>query len=120
MSLELHEFHAALGGRFGELAGAEIVADYGEVLSEYQALRSGVGVMDLSFRGRVCLLGADRVRFLQGRVPSDVERLRLWMETTAGTELDATAALRPLERETWNERRRRLEQLGGAPPGVEE
>ena len=32
----------------------------------------------------------------------------------------ATGALRPLGRETWNERRRRLEQLGGAPPGVEE
>jgi hypothetical protein len=54
-----------------------------------------------------------------GPLGGDVERVRLWIETTAGTELDATGALRPLSRETWNERRR-LEQLGGAPPGPEE
>jgi WD40 repeat protein/tRNA A-37 threonylcarbamoyl transferase component Bud32 len=44
----------------------------------------------------------------------DVERVRLWVETTAGTELDATGALRPLEEAAWGERRRRLAQPGGA------
>jgi WD40 repeat protein len=58
------------------------------------------------------------------RVPVPVggagERLRLWIETAAGAEPDATGSLRPLGRQAWDERRRRLEQLGGAPPGVAE
>jgi folate-binding protein YgfZ len=76
MSLELHEFHAALGGRFGELGGAEVVADYGDVAAESHALHQHAGVIDLSFRGRLCLLGADRVRFLHGQVTNDIKRLR--------------------------------------------
>lgn len=75
-SLPLHEFHQSLNGRFGELNGAEIVSGYGEVLAEHAALRESAGVMDLSFRSRVCLTGADRVRFLHGQVTNDVNRLR--------------------------------------------
>jgi folate-binding protein YgfZ len=33
------------------------------------------GVLDLSFRGRICLTGADRARFLHGQVTNDVNRL---------------------------------------------
>jgi hypothetical protein len=43
------------------------------------------------------------------------EQLRLWIETTTGTELDPTGALRPLSPQALDERRRRLAQLGGAP-----
>ena len=32
------------------------------------------GVFDLSFRSRICLTGADRVRFLHGQVTNDVKR----------------------------------------------
>ena len=34
------------------------------------------GVIDLSFRSRICLTGADRVRFLHGQVTNDVKKLR--------------------------------------------
>lgn len=57
--------------------GAEIVGDYGAVLAEHQALREIVGVLDLSFRSRVCLTGADRARFLHGQVTNDVKKLRV-------------------------------------------
>jgi glycine cleavage system aminomethyltransferase T len=45
-------------------------------LAEHQALREAAGVLDLSFRGRICLTGADRVRFLHGQVTNDVKKLR--------------------------------------------
>ncbi|HXS68298.1 MAG TPA: hypothetical protein VN761_05610, partial [Candidatus Polarisedimenticolia bacterium] len=75
-SLALHEFHDTLNARFGELNGAEIVSSYGDVPAEHAALRESAGVLDLGFRSRICLTGADRARFLHGQVTNDVNRLR--------------------------------------------
>jgi glycine cleavage system aminomethyltransferase T len=74
--LPLHEFHHSLNAQFGELNGAENVANYGDVPAEHTALRASAGMLDLSFRSRVCLTGADRARFLHGQVTNDVNRLR--------------------------------------------
>jgi folate-binding protein YgfZ len=76
IQLPLNEFHRRLGARFTTVNGAEAVADYGDALAEHTALRETVGVLDLSFRARICLLGADRVRFLHGQVTNDVKSLR--------------------------------------------
>src|ERR1039457_5157986 len=73
--LMLHEFHHSLGARFAELNGAQIVNDYGDWLAEHAALRETAGVIDLSFRSRLCLVGADRARYLHGQVTNDVKRL---------------------------------------------
>jgi folate-binding protein YgfZ len=73
--LLLHELHQRIGAQFSELNGAQIVADYGDWQAEYNALREAAGVLDLSFRGRICLLGGDRVRFLHGQITNDVKRL---------------------------------------------
>jgi folate-binding protein YgfZ len=73
---QLHEFHQNLNAHFAEVNGVEVVADYGDVVAEHAALRETAGVLDLSFRGRVCLVGADRARFLHGQVTNDVKRLR--------------------------------------------
>ena len=75
MSLLLHEFHKSLGARFSGLNNAELVADYGDWLGEHKALRETAAVLDLSFRGRICLLGNDRVRFLHGQITNDVKKL---------------------------------------------
>jgi folate-binding protein YgfZ len=74
--LPLHEFHQSLGANFGVLNGAELVADYGDGAAEYGALCESAGVLDLSFRSRICLTGADRVRFLHGQITNDVKKLR--------------------------------------------
>ncbi|MBN8249497.1 MAG: aminomethyltransferase family protein [Verrucomicrobia bacterium] len=74
-ALRLHEVHAALGARFSELSGMEVVADYGDPAAEHAALGAAVGVCDLGFRGRLCLTGADRVRLLNGQVTNDVRAL---------------------------------------------
>lgn len=76
IGLPLHEFHQSLKASFSALNGAEIVSDYGDVLVEHRALRETAGVLDLSFRSRICLTGADRVRFLHGQVTNDVKKLR--------------------------------------------
>ncbi|HTQ50269.1 MAG TPA: glycine cleavage T C-terminal barrel domain-containing protein [Candidatus Acidoferrales bacterium] len=77
MSLLLHEFHHGLGARFAGLNGAEVVNDYGDWLAEHAAMHQTAGVLDLSFRSRICLTGADRSRFLHGQVTNDVKKLRV-------------------------------------------
>jgi folate-binding protein YgfZ len=74
--LRLHDFHQDLGARFTAVNGAEAVADYGDALAEHGALGESAGLLDLSFRSRLCLTGADRVRFLHGQITNDVKRLR--------------------------------------------
>ena len=51
------------------------MSDYGGPLLEHAALCDCAGVLDLSFRSRLCLTGADRQRFLHGQVTNDVNRL---------------------------------------------
>jgi folate-binding protein YgfZ len=75
--LSLHEFHRATGAVFAEVNGQEVVAHYGDWLAEYAALREGAGVLDLSFRGRLCVLGADAQRFLNGQVTNNVKDLQI-------------------------------------------
>ena len=75
-SLPLHEFHSASGAQFIELNCGEAVASYGDPLAEHAALCETAGVLDLSFRSRLVLTGADRARFLHGQVTNDVKGLR--------------------------------------------
>lgn len=74
--LLLRDFHRRRGATFTAVNGGEVVAGYGDVIAEHAALRNTAGVMDLSFRSRLCLTGADRVRFLHGQVTNDVKKLR--------------------------------------------
>src|SRR5882724_1648742 len=74
-SLALHELHHGLQAGFTEVHGMEAVEHYGDPLAEHTALRAAAGVLDLSFRSRLCLTGADRVRFLHGQITNDVKRL---------------------------------------------
>jgi folate-binding protein YgfZ len=76
-ALPLHQFHAALNGSFAEVNGMEVVAHYGNPLSEHTALRTSAGVLDLSFRSRLCVTGSDRLRFLNGQVTNNVKALKI-------------------------------------------
>lgn len=75
LALALHEFHARRGAQFTVVNGCELVAGYGNPPAEHAALRQAAGVLDLSSRGRLCVLGADRERFLNGQVTNDVKAL---------------------------------------------
>jgi folate-binding protein YgfZ len=72
----MHSWHERSGARFGALNDCELVLNYGDATAEYQALRNSAGLLDLSFRGRLCLTGNDRVRFLHGQVTNEVSKLK--------------------------------------------
>jgi len=74
--LALREFHQGLNARFAEVNGMEVVNDYGDPLAEHAALHAAAGVLDLSFRSRLCLTGADRQKFLNGQVTNNVKDLK--------------------------------------------
>lgn len=73
--LILREFHEGRGARFARVRDVEVVADYGDWRAEHRRLVDGVGLLDLSMRGRVVLLGADRQKMLNGQVTNDVKAL---------------------------------------------
>ena len=70
------DFHREHGAHFTHVNGVEAVDHYGDVSAEYAALRRSVGVLDLSYRSRVCVLGSDRQRFLNGQVTNNVKDLK--------------------------------------------
>src|SRR5437773_1133471 len=74
--LAIREFHQRLNARFTELNGMEVVEHYGDPAGEHAALREAAGVLDLSFRSRLCLTGADRQKFLNGQVTNNVKDLK--------------------------------------------
>jgi WD40 repeat protein/tetratricopeptide (TPR) repeat protein len=49
-------------------------------------------------------------------VADDLPRLTTWVEAATGLELDERGSIRTLDANAWQERRRRLEQLGALPP----
>ena len=75
-SLSLHELHAQIGGVFGEQSGAEVVLNYANPAAEHAALHTSAAAFDLGFRSRVCVIGADRVKFLNGQVTNNVAALK--------------------------------------------
>src|SRR5438093_424948 len=76
-ALELHKFHDGLNASFTEVNGLEAVEYYGDPLAEHAALREAAGLLDLSFRSRLCLTGADRQKFLNGQVTNNVKDLKV-------------------------------------------
>jgi aminomethyltransferase len=73
--LPLARLHRRLGGRLAPFAGALAPADYGDPAREHAALREGCGLADRSWVARRELLGADRRRFLNGKITCDVQDL---------------------------------------------
>jgi WD40 repeat protein len=47
----------------------------------------------------------------------EAERLVTWTQVLTGMELDATGAIQVMDALTWQDRRRRLDEQGGPPPG---
>jgi folate-binding protein YgfZ len=68
----LYDEHAKRGAAFMEQAGWEAPAHYGDPGAEHLAVRSGVGVMDLSQRGKLRITGEDRVKWLQSVISNDL------------------------------------------------
>jgi folate-binding protein YgfZ len=66
---------ALSGANPSEHGGAATAPDFGDTRAEFQALLSGCGLYDLSWRTKIAVTGGDRVRWLNGMVSNNVRDL---------------------------------------------
>src|SRR2546430_17134476 len=71
----LVEQHHRAGGKLVDFAGWEMPIQYGGVIEEYQAVRTNVGLFDVSHMGRVTVAGRDALAFLQQVTTNNVAKL---------------------------------------------
>jgi folate-binding protein YgfZ len=71
----LHSALAAADARFGDFAGVQTAASFGDLAKEFAALRSGAAVFDLGGRTKIIVSGNDRVRWMNGMVTNNVRDL---------------------------------------------
>ena len=71
----LYDVHAKLGARFVPFAGWEMPVQYGSILEEARAVRSGVGLFDVSHMGRLEIRGADAANLLNSTLSVRVDEL---------------------------------------------
>src|ERR1035438_4485373 len=56
-------------------SGATAAPHFGDARAEFQALRSGCGLYDLSWRAKIAVTGSDRVRWLNGMATNNIRDL---------------------------------------------
>ncbi len=74
-STPLTERHLALGAKMAEFAGYNMPISYTGITDEHQAVRTGVGVFDVSHMGEFIVKGREATAFLQSATSNDVEKL---------------------------------------------
>lgn len=75
-TLPLHQQHQAAGAIFQPCGEWEVPSHYGNPTSEYEAIRHGVGLADLSLRGKIFITGDDRITWLQSIISNDILPLK--------------------------------------------
>ena len=71
----LHERHVALGARLAEFGGWEMPIQYSGVVEEHLAVRTAVGVFDVSHLGNVDVVGAGAKEFVNSCLTNDLDRI---------------------------------------------
>jgi aminomethyltransferase len=72
----IHHLHVALGGKMVPFAGYEMPVQYSTgIMAEHQAVRTGVGVFDVSHMGEFEVTGPDRNAFVNRATTNDVSAL---------------------------------------------
>jgi aminomethyltransferase len=71
----LHERHVALGAKFAEFGGWEMPLEYAGVVKEHNAVRTSVGVFDVSHLGKLVVRGKGSVDFLNGCLSNDLRKI---------------------------------------------
>ena len=72
----LYPLHQTLGATFTTVGEWELPQHFGDPHAEYQALRHGAGLCDLSHRSLVRVTGRERQRFLHAMVSNDTQSLQ--------------------------------------------
>jgi aminomethyltransferase len=73
----LHAAHLEHGARMVPFAGWEMPVHYGSILDEHRAVRSGVGLFDLSHMGEIEIRGPEALGFARYAVVSDPATLEV-------------------------------------------
>ncbi|GAB1645901.1 glycine cleavage system aminomethyltransferase GcvT [Krasilnikovia sp. MM14-A1259] len=73
----LHERHAALGAKFAAFGGWEMPLEYagGGVIKEHTAVRTAVGVFDVSHLGKASVIGSGAADFVNSCLTNDLGRI---------------------------------------------
>jgi aminomethyltransferase len=71
----LNEAHKALGGRMVDFGGWELPVQYSGILDEHEAVRTRVGVFDVSHMGELTVRGPQALELLQRSTCNDVAKL---------------------------------------------
>jgi glycine cleavage system T protein (aminomethyltransferase) len=71
----LHDRHVAAGAKLVPFAGWEMPVEYGGIRSEHIAVRTDVGMFDVSHMGQVETRGPQALEFLQRVLSNDLRRL---------------------------------------------
>lgn len=73
----LYRAHLAAGGRLVPFGGWEMPVQYSGINAEHRAVRSRVGVFDISHMGQIEVGGADGLAFLQYLFPGNIAQLEM-------------------------------------------
>ena len=77
LNTPLTDRHIALGAKMAEFAGYNMPISYTSISDEHRAVRTAVGVFDVSHMGEFIVKGKDAVRFLQSVTTNDVGKLKI-------------------------------------------
>src|SRR5689334_4819298 len=71
----LHDRHVALGAKFSEFGGWEMPLEYVGVVKEHTAVRTSVGIFDVSHLGKLVVRGEGAREFVNGCFTNDLGRI---------------------------------------------
>lgn len=71
----LYDYHLALGAKMTEFAGYLMPLQYAGIVQEHQAVRTAVGIFDLSHMGEILVTGVGAQDFLNYVTTNDVSKL---------------------------------------------
>ena len=71
----LHSRHAAAGAKTADFGGWDMPIEYTGVLAEHTAVRTAVGLFDVSHMGKVRIHGTGAVGFLNSVLANDLDRV---------------------------------------------
>ena len=71
----LHSRHVALGAKTADFGGWDMPIEYAGVLVEHEAVRTAVGVFDVSHMGKVRIHGIGAADFLNSVLTNDLNRI---------------------------------------------
>ncbi|MEZ5357874.1 MAG: glycine cleavage system aminomethyltransferase GcvT [Candidatus Zixiibacteriota bacterium] len=72
------DFHIAAGAKMVPFAGYLMPVQYKGIIEEHKAVRTGVGLFDLSHMGEFVVTGPNALKFLQMVTTNDVAALEEW------------------------------------------